>query len=296
VIDRLGRPGPGLLSELRPGEPGYPRRLKDLRHPPDPLWLDGTLPDEAARSIAIVGTRRSTPYGTRVAREVAGAVASAGAVVVSGLAQGIDSVAHQAAIDAGGRSIAVLGEGLLAFDQSGPVRRRRLARAIRERGALVSEYGLDFGAQSWTFPRRNTTIAALADVVVVIEAPTGSGALITAERAIEIGRPVFAAPGPLGASTWEGSNRYISERKAHLLLSAADVLSRFGLAVTHLPDPPPRSGLVDRALDLLASGAADPDTIASSLGLPVANVTTLIADMLLKGRIVATGDGRFARV
>lgn len=294
MIDSLG-PGPGVLIELRPTEPGYPRRLKDLRHPPDPLWLSGTLPDETTCCIAVVGTRRLTPYGNRIAREVAGAIASAGAVVVSGLAQGIDSVAHRAALDADGRSIAVLGEGLLAFEQGGPLQRRRLARAIRERGALVSEYGLDFGAQTWTFPRRNATIAALADAVVVIEAPVDSGALITAERALELGRPLFAVPGPLGASTWEGSNRYIAERKAHLLLSAADILGPFGLTVPDLPSPPLESAIMDRALDLLASGAADADSIAGSLGLPVAEATTLIADMLLAGRIVATGDGRFAR-
>lgn len=294
--DPLGTKGLEALIELRPKEPGYPRRLMRLRAPPDPLWLSGTLPEERTRCVAVVGTRRMTPYGNRVAREVSGGIVSAGAVVVSGLAQGIDSVAHQAALDAGGRSIAVLGEGLLAFEQSGPLKRRRLARAIRERGALVSEYGLDFGAQTWTFPRRNLTIAALADAVVVIEAPVGSGALITADRAIELGRPVFAVPGPLGASTWEGSNRYIAKRKAHLLVSASDVLSPFGLAVPKALPRPVESEAIDRALDLLASGAADADAIAASLGLPVAEATTLIADMLLAGRIAATGDGRFARL
>lgn len=284
------------LIELRPPEAGYPARLRDLRHPPDPLWVQGTLPDEVTRCVAVVGTRRLTPYGHRLAREVAGALASAGVVVVSGLAQGIDSVAHQAALDADGRSIAVLGEGLLAFDQSGPPRRRRLARAIRERGALVSEYGLDFGAQTWTFPRRNATIAALADTVVVIEAPVGSGALITAERALELGRPVFAAPGPLGASTWEGSNRLIAERKAQLLLSAADILAAYGLTAPGPHEGPRDTTLADRLLDLLAPGAADADAIAASLGLIPVEATTLIADMLLAGRIATTGDGRFARV
>jgi DNA processing protein len=131
--------------------------------------------------------------------------------------------------------------------------------------------------------------------VVVIEAPRGSGALITADRALELGRPVFAVPGPLGASSWEGSNRYIADRKAHLLISAADVLSPLGLTVPHILPRPVASAAIDRALDLLASGAADADAIAGSLGLPAAEATTLIADMLLTGRIAATGDGRFAR-
>lgn len=283
------------MIELRPGERGYPLRLRDLRTPPNPLWLDGTLPDDSVPSVAIVGTRRVTPYGTRVAREITSALASAGAVVVSGLAQGIDSCAHAAAIEAGGRTVAVLGEGLLAFDQSGPIRRRRLARAIRERGALLSEYGLGFGAQSWTFPRRNATIAALADVVVVVEAPRGSGALITADRAAELGRPVYAVPGPLGASTWEGSNRYIAEGRARLLLTPADVGKELDLTVGDQPLGPSEATMVDRVLELLAAGAADADAIAGPLGLSGAEAATLIADMLLAGRVVATGDGRFAR-
>lgn len=283
------------MIELRPGEPGYPGRLQELPSPPDPLWLDGTLPGDDERWVAIVGTRRLTPYGTRVAREIAHDLASAGAIVVSGIAQGIDSVVHAAALEAGGRTVAVLGEGLLAFDRTGPMRRRRLARAIRERGALISEYGLDFGARTWTFPRRNATIAALADAVVVVEAPLRSGALITADRAIDLGRPVYAVPGPLGASTWEGSNRYIADGRARLLRASRDVATSIGLSMPAMRDHPRETSVVDRALELLAAGAADADAIAAPLGLSATDVATLIADMLLAGSIVPTGDGRFAR-
>ncbi len=283
------------MIELRPGEPGYPRRLRDLPSSPDPLWLRGTLPDERLPHVAIVGTRRVTPYGTRIARELATAVAAAGAVVVSGLAQGVDAVVHAAALAAGGMTIAVLGEGLLAFEKSGPFRRQRLAQAIRERGALVSEYGLDFGARTWTFPRRNATIAALANVVVVIEAPVGSGALITADRARELGRPVYAAPGPLGASTWEGSNRYIADGRALMLLSPADLSEPLRLEIAPSAERPLGTGTIDRTLELLAAGPADADAIATPLGLSATDAATLIADMLLAGSIVPTGDGRFAR-
>lgn len=283
------------MIELRPGEPGYPSRLRELPSPPDPLWLDGTLPDGDERWVAIVGTRRLTPYGTRVAREIAHDLASAGAIVVSGIAQGIDSVVHAAALEAGGRTVAVLGEGLLAFDRSGPMRRRRLARAIRERGALISEYGLDFGARTWTFPRRNATIAALADAVVVVEAPLRSGALITADRAIDLGRPVYAVPGPLGASTWEGSNQFIADGRARLLRASRDVATSIGLSMLASTDRPRETSVVDRALELLAAGAADADALAAPLGLSATDVATLIADMLLAGSIVPTGDGRFAR-
>lgn len=283
------------MIELRPDEPGYPRRLKDLPSPPDPLWLRGALPDEKLPHVAIVGTRRITPYGTRVAREIATALASAGAVVVSGLAQGVDSVVHAAALAAGGRTIAVLGEGLLSFEKSGPFRRQRLARAICEHGALLSEYGLDFGARTWTFPRRNATIAALAKVVVVVEAPVGSGALITADRARDLGRPVYAVPGPLGASTWEGSNRYIADGRARMLLSPADLESRLRLQIPLSGAPSGGTTTIDRALELLAAGPADADAIAGPLGLSGVDAATLIADMLLAGSIIPTGDGRFAR-
>lgn len=281
---------------LRPGDPSYPARLLEMRHPPDPLWVSGELPARAIPTVAVVGTRRLTEYGARIAREIAGALASAGAVIVSGLAQGIDSTAHAAALAAGGRTVAVLGEGLLAFERSGPIRRRKLAAAIRQRGAVVSEYALDVRGKDWTFPRRNATLAALADVVVVIEAPLDSGALITADRARELHRPLFAAPGPLGASTWEGSNRYIAEGRAKLLLGPAEVATALGLA---MPIPVGAERLTTRAervLALLAAGAADVDTIAAGVGAAATELPTVIAELLLAGSIAPTGDGRFARV
>lgn len=283
------------MIELRPAEASYPRRLLDLPAPPDPLWVRGELPPERVRTVGIVGTRRMTEYGARVAREIAHGVAAAGAVVVSGLAQGIDSIAHQAALDAGGRTIAVLGEGILSYERFGPYRRRRLAGAIHRQGALVSEYALDMAPKDWTYPRRNATLAALSDVVVVIEAPRGSGALITAERARELGRPLYAVPGPIGASTWEGSNEWIARRRASVLLSCDPVLRRLRLRASGEAPTAVADAVVDRALDILASGAGDADAIAAPLGLSPGDAATLIADLLLAGRIVPTGDGRFAR-
>ncbi|HZC31419.1 MAG TPA: DNA-processing protein DprA, partial [Gaiellaceae bacterium] len=192
--------------ELRRGRPGYPARLSLTAHAPERLWIWGELPREDRKTVGIVGTRRMTEYGHRIAREIAGALASAGAVVVSGLAQGIDSTAHSAALAVGGCTVAVLGEGLVAFETTGPTARRRIAHAILERGAVISQYPREQVGTHWTFPTRNVTIAALGDVLVVVEAPIGSGSLITAEFAKELGRSVLAVPGPLGASTWEGSN------------------------------------------------------------------------------------------
>jgi len=168
------------VTVLARADPRYPPRLLDLARPPDPLWYEGDATLLSRECIAIVGTRRMTPYGERIARELAIACAESGVVVVSGLAQGIDSAAHAAAFDARGETIAVVGEGLASFDPHG--RRRRLAARIRERGCLVSEYPPLAPAQGWMFARRNATIAALARAIVVVEAPHGSGALITARR------------------------------------------------------------------------------------------------------------------
>jgi DNA processing protein len=253
------------------------------------------LPDETVPTVGIVGTRRLTTYGARVARELAIALGRAGAIIVSGLAQGIDSTAHAGAIDAGGRTIAVLGEGLAWFDDHGPHRRRELARRIRQHGALVSEYPLDLRAHDWTFPRRNATIAGLSDALVVVEAPAGSGSLITAQRMLEIGRPVFAVPGPFGAPTWVGSHRSIAKGEARLLNSVHEVAESIGVEIP--PELPVRDrGLTDRLMTLLADHAAHADEVATELRITAADAAKLIAEQLIAGRVVATPDGRFARV
>ena len=181
---------------IGPADTRYPRRLLDLRGPPDPLWLDGDPALLAARAVSIVGTRRMTPYGARVARELAAACAETGIVVVSGLAQGVDSAAHQGALDARGITVAVLGAGIASYLEDARGRRRRLAHAIRTSGALVSEFPPEAPPRKWTFAQRDTTIAALGELTVVVEAPIGSGALITAGEARRLGRPVYAVPDP----------------------------------------------------------------------------------------------------
>ncbi len=282
------------MIRLRRTDARYPKRLEQIGHAPDPMWVAGRLPAEDRPAVAIVGTRRMTAYGRRLARDLALALARAGIVIVSGLAQGIDSTAHAAALEAGGETVAVLGEGLMAFTEVGPILRRRLAKAIAERGAVVSEYPLDVHGTDWTFPRRNETIVGLSDAVVVIEAPHGSGALITAEFARAHGKPLFVAPGSLGAWTWAGSNALISTGEATLLTSADQVASLFGVALA--PSMlKPFTTTADRLLELLAPGAADVDAIAASLGIAAAEASTLIAELLIAGSVVATGDGRFAR-
>lgn len=282
------------MIQLARRDPRYPERLRRLPQSPDPLWVWGELPDGSAPTVGIVGTRRLTTYGARIARELATVLARGGAVIVSGLAQGIDSTAHGGALEANGRTIAVLGEGLAYFDDHGPIRRRQLAQRIRRQGALVSEFPLDVHAEKWTFPQRNSTIAGLSDALVVVEAPEGSGSLITARAMGELGRPVFAVPGPFGAPTWIGSHRTIARGEAEILTSAQQVADELGLRLA----PPTRlrpNALAERLLTLLAASAADMDAVAAGLGVGSAEAATLIAEQMIAGLVAPTGDGRFAR-
>lgn len=285
------------MIRLSPTDANYPRRLLALRRRPDPLWVWGTLPPDEVRTVGVVGTRRLTEYGRRVAREVTMALSRAGAVIVSGLAQGVDSVAHMAALDVGGRTLAVLGEGIAHFDDKGAVRRRQLAQRIRKTGALVSEWELELRGTEWTFPRRNLTLAALCDALVVVEAPEGSGALITAEKMREVlHRPVFIVPGPLGAPTWAGSNRFIASGWGTLLANAQQVADRLELGQIPVSSRPNAGALASRLIALLAAEPADVDTIARDLGIRPTDATTLVAEQVIAGRVAAMPDGRFARV
>ena len=281
------------MIKLSPGQPGYPRRLhKKMKHPPEPLWLWGTLPDDHIATVGIVGTRRLTPLGSRIARVLAMTLARAGAVIVSGLAQGIDSTAHAAALDVQGRTIAVLGEGLAHFDEHGPLRRRQLAKRVRASGALISEYPLDTRGNDWTYPRRNQTIAALSDALIVVEAPRDSGALITAGDAVKMHTPVFVVPGPIDSPTWEGSNAYIAKGDGTILANVQQVAAHLRLRLE-----PPAAGEREKAtrLGVILSEPADTDAIAAALEIAPMDAAILIAQELVNGTIVATEDGRFVR-
>lgn len=278
---------------IGPGDPRYPARLLDLRFPPDPLWLDGDCGVLAGRAVSIVGTRRMTPYGARVARELAAACAGAGIVVVSGLAQGVDSAAHDGALEGQGRTVAVLGAGIASYLADVRGRRRRLAHAIRSSGALISEFPPEAPPQKWTFAQRDATIAALGELTVVVEAPVGSGALITAGEARKLGRPVYAVPGPIGVGASMGANALIATGRAKALLDAATLLEAVGGRVrTHSDDP---DDLDARILDALAGSPADPDALARRVGLDAAALSTRLARLVIRGEVAVATDGRFLR-
>jgi DNA processing protein len=278
---------------IGPGDPRYPARLLGVRCPPDPLWMDGDPAVFAAGAVSIVGTRRMTPYGARVARELASACAEVAIVVVSGLAQGVDSAAHEGAVDARGGTVAVLGAGIASYLADARGRRRRLTYAIRESGALISEFPPDAPPKKWTFAQRNTTIAALGQLTVVVEAPLGSGALITADEARRLGRPVYAVPGPMGVAASAGTNALIATGAAKALTSAAMLLEALGSAAR------PRATDVDdldaRILDALASSPDGLDSLARRVGANAGDLSSRLARLVIRGAIAAAPDGRFVR-
>ncbi len=280
---------------LHRDEPGYPPRLRAQRGAPRDLWVEGDPVALCARTaVAIVGTRRLSPYGERVARELAWEVASAGAVVVSGLAQGIDSAAHRGALAAGGLTVAVLGEGLDAFWSTAAGTRRPLAERIVTTGTLVSEFAPRCAARTWTFVRRNATIAALSDAVVVVEAGYRSGALITAAEAAGAHRPLYAVPGPIGAPTSRGTNALIASGVARALWGAEDLVRALGLTDTRRAVAP-ADPLGGEILYVLAAGALDPDALARRIGRSPEEIGGPLAALVMRGAVRSTGDGRFER-
>src|SRR5688572_9560117 len=192
----------------------YPGRLKEIDQPPPVLYIRGEyLPDDLF-AVAIVGTRRVTAYGRQITEEMSSFLAANGITVISGLARGVDAIAHQSTLKAGGRTIAVLGSGV---DNIYPPEHRRLAEQMMERGAIISDYALGTPPDASNFPPRNRIISGLSLAVVVIEAGETSGALITAEFAAEQGREVFAVPGSIHAPQSKGTNKLIQNGVLPLL-------------------------------------------------------------------------------
>lgn len=208
-------------------EPDYPERLAEIYDPPPVLWVRGSLqPGEGSQSVAVVGSRKASPAGSALARGLARDLARAGVTVVSGLARGIDTAAHRGALDAPGRTVAVLGSGL---DCLYPPENADLAARVAEHGALVSEFPLGTEPFPSHFPRRNRVIAGWGRAVVVAEAAERSGALVTARCALEEGREVMAVPGHPTQQTSAGTNALIRDG-AVLVRGAFDVLAELGLA------------------------------------------------------------------
>jgi DNA processing protein len=264
------------------GLTGYPI-ADDIPGRPTVLLAEGDDPSVLTRPrVAIVGTRAATPHGLADARETGAALAEAGVTVVSGMAIGIDGAAHRGALDAGGGAIGVLATGL---DVVYPRRHGALFQRVREAGLLVSELGYGVQPRAGAFPVRNRIIASLADVVVVIEATLRGGARITAERALEYGRPVLAVPGSRRNPAAEGTNALIADG-AHPLLHPSDVLLAIGLTPgSRRPTRPAPTPGSDAARVLAACGgeSATFDQLASRTGLPPDQVAGAVRELERSG-------------
>jgi DNA processing protein len=217
--------GDGDIAHVEPGDAGYPALLAAVERPPA-LWVRGAVQGQDALAVAIVGARRATAYGLQVAETFAGDLAARGVTIVSGLARGVDTAAHRAALEAGGRTLAVLGSGV---DRVYPPENRALARAIARQGAVVSQFPPGIPPLAHHFPARNRTLAALALAVVVVEAGERSGALITARLAGELGREVCAVPGQIGSPASRGAHGLIRD--------GATLVERWEDVVRELPEP-----------------------------------------------------------
>jgi DNA processing protein len=285
-VERLNRAGVDVLTW---DDEGYPPNLREIYNPPPVLYVRGSIDERDEWAVAVVGTRRASAYGKEAARMVTTGLAKAGVTVVSGLARGIDTVAHRSALEAGGRTIAVLGSGL---DILYPAENRRLAAEIVEAGALVSEYALGTRPEARNFPPRNRIISGLGLGVVVVEAGASSGALITADFAVEQGREVFAVPGNIFARTSRGTNDLI-QQGAKLVRDVADVLEELNLTMVS-EQAQVRAVLPENETEalLLQHLSAEPvhvDALGQAVSLPIAEVSSTLALMELKGMVRQVG-------
>jgi DNA processing protein len=270
-------------------DPAYPARLRQISGAPPLLYVKGALTDADRWAVGVVGTRHASAYGRQATRELASSLARSQVTVVSGLARGIDAEAHQAALDTGGRTIAVMGCGL---DQVYPPEHRRLAEAIGANGALISEYPLGEPPDASNFPPRNRIISGLSLGVLVVEAGARSGALITAAYAAEQGRDVFAVPGSILMRGSEGTNRLIQDG-AKMVTKPEDLLEELNLTLVAeqaevrqvVPDNPTEAQL----LKYLSAEPIHVDEIAASAGMPITDISATLALMELKGMVRQVG-------
>jgi DNA processing protein len=271
----------------------FPERLKAIFDPPPALYLRGSG-DPALlgrRAVAVVGARSCSPYGAQVARMLGRELAAAGLVVVSGLARGIDGEAHRGALEAGSPTVGVLGCGI---DRDYPAVNATLSRRMEEEGLVVSEYEAGVEPAPWRFPARNRIIAGLCEAVVVVEARERSGALITADFALEEGREVFAVPGEITSALSAGSNALLKLGAAPLT-GSGDVLDALGIDRATAQVDPEVSDAAQRVLALVRDGAAAADDLTVRASLDAGSVSVALTELELAG-LVAAADGVYRAV
>ena len=292
-MEKLERAG---VSGMNWHDPMYPPRLKEIHDPPPVLYLRGEILPSDERSVAVVGTRKGSAYGKEAARVLAGDLAQSGVTIISGLARGIDAVAHRAALDAGGRTLAVFGNGL---DIIYPLEHRTLAYEIEKAGALLSEYPLGTRPKANHFPMRNRVMSGMSLGTLVVEAGETSGALITVRWALEQDREVFCVPGSIFSPAGQGTNGLI-QQGAKLVLNYKDVLDELNL--TAVSQQLEMRGIMepqDETESLLLSYVThEPihiDDIQRQTRLPITAVSSTLAMMELRGIIKQVGSMHYIR-
>ncbi len=301
-LARLDRYG---LEAVTLADPGYPRPLRTLEDPPPVLYVRGGYEPRDELAIAIVGTRRPSSYGRRVAERLARELGAMGFTIVSGLARGIDTAAHRGALKAGARTLAVLGGGFAHFY---PQENRRLGDEIAESGAVLTEFPIGQPPERWTFPRRNRIISGLSRGTIIVEAPERSGALITARLALEQGREVFAVPGPITHETSAGVHRLI-QQGAKLITNVDDVLEEFADLKRTLsarkeaaapPTPerpkPELSPLEQKVLNVLEFDPLHFNDVVERTALSPSEVSLALLQLVMKGLIEELEGKRYAKL
>ncbi len=286
-LERLAAAGFRFLAR---SAAAFPPLLRSIHDPPPGLFLRGAAEPEllARPAVAVVGARACSGYGAAVARSLGRELAAAGLVVVSGLARGIDGEAHRGALEAGGATVAVLGCGI---DRDYPAAHAELARRIAATGLVVSEYAPGVEPAPWRFPARNRIVAGLCAAAAVVEARERSGALITADLALEEGREVFAVPGEITSALSTGTNALL-KLGASPLTAAADVLSCFGIEAEPSGGPEAVEGEAARLLALLRDGAAAADELAERASLDAGAAARALVELELAG-LVRADDGLY---
>jgi len=280
-------------------DPDYPVLLREIEAPPAVLYMKGRKRIDTARTIAIVGTRRSSGYGRAIARRLARELGAMGLVIVSGLAVGIDTAAHRGALETNAHTVAVLGSG---FRHIYPAANAKLAERIGEMGTLLSEYPVDTKPAKWTFPQRNRILSGLSRGVVVVEAGVRSGALITARFALEQGREVLAVPGNLTSASSAGPNRLIKDG-AKLVETVDDIVQEFpDLCCSNEKSRVKErkrislSEAQQRVYDLIGLEAMHIDDIIDRGNLSLSEASYILLVLQMENLIQEVEGGRYIRV
>lgn len=300
LVDRLLEAAADALERARAagigvtafGHQGYPPLLAAVVDAPLALWLKGSLECLALPTVALVGSRAASPYGLEAASRLAGDLASAGVVVVSGLARGIDSASHRAALAAGGRTAGVLGSGV---DVIYPREHRGLAAEMSRHGVVLSELPPGTVPESFHFPERNRIISGLSLAVVVVEAAERSGSLITARFGLEHGRTVMAVPGSVLSGRHRGSHALIRDG-AVVVESAEDILSELRTGYPKAGGAGDGAALADPILECMEAGEGyDLDDLEAQTGLRAAELLPRLLQLELRGALRRLDGGQFVR-